>query len=41
VRALRREPLLEIQTTPRIGIAHSADWPLRFVVKKALPCLTS
>ncbi len=23
----------EIETTPRIGITHCADWPLRFVVK--------
>jgi DNA-3-methyladenine glycosylase len=22
----------EIQTTPRIGITHCADWPLRFVI---------
>lgn len=32
---LRRphEPLpIDIRTTPRIGITHCADWPLRFVV---------
>jgi DNA-3-methyladenine glycosylase len=41
VRALKREPPLEIETTPRIGIRHCADWPLRFVVKKFVHCLTS
>jgi DNA-3-methyladenine glycosylase len=34
VRGLLREPPLEIETTPRIGIRECADWPLRFVVKK-------
>jgi DNA-3-methyladenine glycosylase len=32
VRRLRREPPFEIQVTPRIGIRHNADWPLRFVI---------
>jgi len=32
VRRWRREPAFEIQVTPRIGIRHCADWPLRFVV---------
>jgi DNA-3-methyladenine glycosylase len=32
VRKWRREPAFEIQVTPRIGIRHCADWPLRFVV---------
>jgi DNA-3-methyladenine glycosylase len=32
VRELRDEPRLEIITTPRIGITHCADWPLRFVI---------
>ena len=32
VRKWRREPQFEIQVTPRIGIRHCADWPLRFVV---------
>jgi DNA-3-methyladenine glycosylase len=41
VRGLRQEPPLEIETTPRIGIRECADWPLRFVVKKATPGLTS
>lgn len=41
VRGLLREPPLEIETTPRIGITHCADWPLRFVVKKLAHCLTS
>jgi DNA-3-methyladenine glycosylase len=31
-RRLHEEPF-EIQTTPRIGITHCADWPLRFVVR--------
>jgi DNA-3-methyladenine glycosylase len=32
---VRREPRakpFEIFTTPRIGVTHSADWPLRFVI---------
>ena len=33
VRKLRAETPIEIQTTPRIGITHCADWPLRFVIK--------
>jgi DNA-3-methyladenine glycosylase len=32
VRKWRREPTFEIQVTPRIGIRHCADWPLRFVM---------
>ena len=32
VREWRREPEFEIQVTPRIGIRHCADWPLRFVM---------
>jgi DNA-3-methyladenine glycosylase len=32
VRKWRRESEFEIQVTPRIGIRHCADWPLRFVV---------
>ena len=32
VRALRRPPEFAIETTPRIGVRHCADWPLRFVV---------
>lgn len=32
VRKWRREPRFEIQVTPRIGIRHCADWPLRFAV---------
>jgi DNA-3-methyladenine glycosylase len=32
VRGLRDEPAVEITTTPRIGITHCADWPLRFLI---------
>jgi DNA-3-methyladenine glycosylase len=32
VRSLRVEPAIEILTTPRIGITHCADWPLRFLI---------
>jgi DNA-3-methyladenine glycosylase len=32
VRALTGDPPFEIQVTPRIGIRHCADWPLRFVI---------
>ena len=35
VRRLKDEPPFEIKVTPRIGITHCADWPLRFVVGKA------
>jgi DNA-3-methyladenine glycosylase len=33
VRRLAREPRLEIAVSPRIGIRHCADWPLRFYIK--------
>jgi DNA-3-methyladenine glycosylase len=32
VRRERVESPLEVKATPRIGITHCADWPLRFVV---------
>jgi DNA-3-methyladenine glycosylase len=32
VRRLHSEPAIEVLTTPRIGITHCADWPLRFVI---------
>ena len=32
VRRLRREEPFQITVTPRIGITHCADWPLRFVI---------
>ena len=32
VRRLENEEPHEIEVTPRIGITHCADWPLRFVV---------
>lgn len=33
VRTGRRDDPFEIEATPRIGIRHCADWPLRFVIK--------
>src|SRR5581483_5336643 len=33
VRRPRAESPIEIETTPRIGITHCADWPLRFLIK--------
>lgn len=32
VRRLAQEPPFEIQVTPRVGITHCADWPLRFLI---------
>ncbi len=32
VRRWRREPEFEIARSPRIGIRHCADWPLRFYI---------
>jgi DNA-3-methyladenine glycosylase len=32
VRKWHAEPQFKIQVTPRIGIRHCADWPLRFVM---------
>jgi len=32
VRRFKHEPPFEILATPRIGIRHSTDWPLRFVI---------
>jgi|YelNatPaOPRAMG01_1025707.scaffolds.fasta_scaffold00154_27 DNA-3-methyladenine glycosylase len=32
VRRLLQEPPFEIHATPRIGIRHCAEWPLRFVL---------
>ncbi len=29
----KHEPAIRIRTTPRIGIRHCADWPLRFVIE--------
>jgi len=34
VRRERNEPPIEVQVTPRIGITHCADWPLRFLVAR-------
>jgi 3-methyladenine DNA glycosylase Mpg len=33
VRRLPDEPPFEIAVTPRTGIRHCADWPLRFVIR--------
>jgi DNA-3-methyladenine glycosylase len=33
VRTPRREQSFDIDVTPRIGIRHCADWPLRYVIK--------
>ena len=32
VRAFRAAPRFEIEVTPRIGIRHCSDWPLRFFI---------
>jgi len=32
VRGLSDEPEVEVEVTPRIGIRHCADWPLRFLI---------
>ncbi|HLG95723.1 MAG TPA: DNA-3-methyladenine glycosylase [Bryobacteraceae bacterium] len=32
VRRLKHEPPIEIHVTPRIGITHCAEWPLRFLI---------
>jgi DNA-3-methyladenine glycosylase len=39
VRRFRNEPPFEILATPRIGIRHCADWPLRFVIA-GNPCVS-
>ena len=31
IRSWRQSPKFEIEVTPRIGIKHNADWPLRFI----------
>ncbi len=33
VRELEDAPTFEIAVTPRVGIRHCADWPLRFYIK--------
>ena len=33
VRGPRSETSFDIEVTPRIGITHCADWPLRFVIR--------
>lgn len=39
IRAWRKKPEVPIAVTPRIGITHCADWPLRFVWA-GHPCLS-
>lgn len=39
IRAWKRPPDFHIEATPRIGITHCAEWPLRFVWKDH-PCLS-
>jgi len=34
VRRLKNEEPHEVQVTPRIGITHCGDWPLRFVIAR-------
>lgn len=41
VRRLPVDPQLRIAATPRIGIRHCADWPLRFVVQEGYAMLPS
>jgi DNA-3-methyladenine glycosylase len=39
IRRWKSPPEFAIETTPRIGIRHCADWPLRFIWK-GHPCLS-
>ena len=32
VRGMRQDTRFEVEVTPRIGITHCADWPLRFLI---------
>jgi DNA-3-methyladenine glycosylase len=32
VREVREEPLISVEVTPRVGITHCTDWPLRFLI---------
>jgi DNA-3-methyladenine glycosylase len=32
VRGMREDTRFEVEVTPRIGITHCADWPLRFLI---------
>jgi DNA-3-methyladenine glycosylase len=32
VREVREEPPISVEVTPRVGITHCADWPLRFLI---------
>jgi len=32
VRGMRQDTRFEVEVTPRIGIRHCADWPLRFLI---------
>lgn len=39
LRQWKKRPEFEMETTPRIGITHCADWPLRFLWK-GHPCVS-
>jgi DNA-3-methyladenine glycosylase len=39
IRAWRKKPEFELAVTPRVGITHCADWPLRFIWA-GHPCLS-
>jgi DNA-3-methyladenine glycosylase len=32
VRQWKKQPAFEVEVTPRIGIRHCADWPLRYII---------
>lgn len=36
VRRLVEEPAFDIEVTPRVGIRHCAEWPLRFLLRPRL-----
>ena len=36
LREWKKTAKIDIQVTPRVGIRHCADWPLRFVIPENL-----
>jgi DNA-3-methyladenine glycosylase len=32
VRQWKKQPVFDVEVTPRIGIRHCADWPLRYII---------